>query len=317
MLKMLTFLAKCALITLWQRGYQTWRDYVGRWVRKAWSKPTSGSEVDAAPPETSSYSVSQPKLHRCLFLSDLHLGAIGCRADLVLRFLQENRAERYVLVGDVLDLWRPMPIHWTVSAQGVINYLVQRKQDGAEVVYVVGNHDPAPDSAHEARRIPAIAQREALHETADGRKFLVVHGDSQDRRLFQAHILTRIGTWVDHGLRRIDKDLSRWAWRALANRRSLIEWLLSCINAAFYPTRAHERRMVDLARARQLDGVICGHFHLAELHDAHGLIYANCGDWVDSFTALAENASGHLSLVGGRHVFAPVSESFISNGVRA
>lgn len=207
MLKTLKVLAKAALITLWQRGYQTWHQDVGRWVRKGWSRPTSASGIDAAPPSTTSYSLSQPKLHRSLFLSDLHLGSIGCRADLVLRFLQKNQAERYVLVGDVLDLWRPMPAHWTASAQGVFDHLVQRKQDGAEVVYVVGNHDPAPDAAHEARRIPAVAQREALHETADGRRFLVVHGDSQDRRLFQAHILTRFGTWLDNGLRRIDKYL--------------------------------------------------------------------------------------------------------------
>lgn len=257
------------------------------------------------------------KLHRSLFLSDLHLGSIGCRADLVLRFLQANRAERYVLVGDVLDLWRPMPAHWTAAAQGVIDHLVQRQQDGAEVVYVVGNHDPAPQTAPEMRRIPAKAQPDLLHETADGRRFLVVHGDCQDRRVFQAHVLTRFGTRLDHALRRIDQYLGRWAWRAPTGQRSVIEWLLSCLNTAFYPTRTHEKRLVDLARSRQLDGVICGHFHLAELHDAHGLVYANCGDWVDSFTALAEDPSGSLSLLGGRQFFAPVSDIFISQGVRA
>ena len=133
-------------------------------------------------------------MYRSLFLSDLHLGSIGCRADLVLRFLQENRTERYVLVGDVLDLWRPMPAHWTVAAQSVIDDLVQRLRDGAEVVYVVGNHDRAPETAPEMRRIPTAAQQDLLHETADGRRFLVVPGESQDRHLFQAHILTRLGT---------------------------------------------------------------------------------------------------------------------------
>ncbi len=265
---------------------------------------------------TSSCPLPNTKLHRSLFLSDLHLGSISSRDDLVLRFLQENRAEHYVLVGDILDLWRPMPAHWTVAAQGVIDHLGQRQRDGAEVVYVVGNHDRAPETAPEMRRIRATAQHDLLHETADGRRFLVVHGDSQDRRLFQAHILTRFGTWLDHALRRIDQELSRMAWRAPANRRSVIEWLLSGLNAAFYPTRTHEKRLVDLARARQLDGVICGHFHLPELHDAHGLVYANCGDWVDSFTALAEDATGSLSLLGGRQFFAPVSDIFKSSGVR-
>ncbi len=288
----------------------------GGWIGRSLRRAISSRSVVGGTTPTFSCPLTLAKLHRSLFLSDLHLGSIGCRADLVLRFLQENRAERYVLVGDVLDLWRPMPTHWTVAAQGVIDHLVQRQRDGAEVVYVVGNHDPAPESAPETRRISTIAQQDLLHETADGRRFLVVHGDSQDRRLFQAHILTRLGTWLDHALRRIDQELSRLAWRAPSDRRSMIEWLLSCINTAFYPTRTHEKRLVDLARARQLDGVICGHFHLPELHDAHGLVYANCGDWVDSFTALAEDASGSLSLLGGRQFFAPVSDIFISKGVR-
>lgn len=293
-----------------------WRNRFGGWRGRNHGKAPS-SQSGAGITVTSPDPLTPAKLHRSLFLSDLHLGSISCRADLVLRFLQENRAERYVLVGDVLDLWRPMPAHWTGAAQGVIDHLVQRQQDGAEVVYVVGNHDPAPETAPEMRRIPATAQYDLLHETADGRRFLVVHGDCQDRRLFQAHILTRLGTRLDHALRRVDQELSRLAWRAPTGQRSVIEWLLSCLNTAFYPTRTHEKRLVDLARARQLDGVICGHFHLAELHDAHGLVYANCGDWVDSFTALAEDASGSLSLLGGRQFFAPVSDIFISHGVRA
>ena len=251
-------------------------------------------------------------LHRSLFLSDLHLGSISSRADLVLDFLQKNRAQHYVLVGDILDLWRPMPVHWTTAAQAVIDHLVERQRDGAEVVYVVGNHDSAPETAPEMCQIRATAQNDLLHETADGRRFLVVHGDSQDRRLFQVLILTRFGTWLDHGLRRIDEELSRFAWRAPNNRRSVIEWLLSCLNTAFYPTCIHEKRLIYLARARQLDGVICGHFHLPELHDAHGLIYANCGDWIDSFTALAEDSAGTLSLLGGRQFFAPVSDIFVN-----
>ncbi len=53
-----------------------------------------------------------------------------------------------------------------------------------------------------------------------------------------------------------------------------------------------------LARAEGLDGVICGHFHLAGLHREHGLVYANCGDWVDSATALVEGFDGTLQLMG-------------------
>ena len=80
-----------------------------------------------------------------------------------------------------------------------------------------------------------------------------------------------------------------------------IQALLSWVNSALSFGHGHERRLVSLARARGHDGVICGHFHLAGLHHNHGLLYANCGDWVDSFTAIAEDHMGRLSVIGGRH----------------
>jgi UDP-2,3-diacylglucosamine pyrophosphatase LpxH len=249
-----------------------------------------------------------PMQHRTLFLSDLHLGAVGARADLVLRFLRRNRAETYVLVGDVLDLWHPVLPQWGAAHQGVIDHLARRRDEGAALVYIAGNHDTAPDTAPERRRLPVAAQAEWLFEGADGRRFLVTHGDAEDRRALRSHLLTRVGSLVDNGLRRLDRSLrGSLSWRSPAfdpQRRSAIEWILSTANALFYPDRGHERRLIARARDRGLDGVICGHFHIAALHDRHGLIYANCGDWMDSFTALAEDGDGRLALVGGRAAFA-------------
>jgi len=56
------------------------------------------------------------------------------------------------------------------------------------------------------------------------------------------------------------------------------------------------------ARAEKLDGVICGHFHIAALHDHFGLTYANCGDWIDSLTAIEDPGTGMLRRLGGRSV---------------
>lgn len=246
--------------------------------------------------------------HRSLFLSDLHLGAIGSRPDLVLKFLRRNSAETYVLVGDILDLWHPMVPSWGAAHQGVIDHLRARHAAGARMVYICGNHDPAPETAPEAKRLPVAGQGHVLHRTADGRRYLVVHGDGQDNRVFRSHLLTRLGSRIDHALRGLDRMMGEWLLHTPVHRRSLIEWLLSCGNAVLYPVRLHERRLVDLARNHGADGVICGHYHLSALHDRHGLTYANCGDWVDSFTALAEDFSGGLRLLGGRAFFAPQSE---------
>jgi UDP-2,3-diacylglucosamine pyrophosphatase LpxH len=58
-----------------------------------------------------------------------------------------------------------------------------------------------------------------------------------------------------------------------------------------------EDSVIHAVRQRGLDGVICGHIHSLALREVGGLIYANCGDWVDSCTAIVEHADGCLEAV--------------------
>jgi len=240
-----------------------------------------------------------PRACRTLFLSDLHLGALGAQPHRILAFLQQNRAETYVLVGDVLDLWQPDLPHWSAADQAVIDHLNQQQAEGAQIVYLRGNHDPDPAHAPEGRRPLAPAVERYAHQAADGRRFLVIHGHQFDSTLLCGPALTRLGSRLDHGLRRFDRALRRLARAPLGEARSPIEALLARLNTLLHGGGRHERKLVDLARAEGFDGVICGHFHLAELHAEHGLIYANCGDWVDSLSAVIETFSGSLRLVGG------------------
>lgn len=237
---------------------------------------------------------------RTLFLSDLHLGALGARADLLLSLLEGWRADSYVLVGDVLDLWHPLLPHWTRHDQAVVDHLNRRRAEGARLVYVTGNHDPDPARAPANARIAAEPVGGLVHHGGDGRRYLVVHGDIVDSRLVRSHWMTRVGSLMDHGLRRLDRRLRWLGGHTGGEARSLVESVLSTVNGLAYARRSHERRLVSMARAAGLDGVICGHFHIAGLHDDHGRIYANCGDWVDSFTALVEARDGSLRLLGGR-----------------
>ncbi len=240
-----------------------------------------------------------PRACRTLFLSDLHLGALGAQSHRVLAFLQQNPAETYVLVGDVLDLWRPKLPHWSDADQAVIDHLNHRQAEGAQIVYLRGNHDPDPAHAPEGRRplVPAVDRY--AHQAADGRRFLVIHGHQFDSTLLCGPALTRLGSRLDHGLRRFDRALQRVTRARRDAARSPIEALLARLNTLMHADRKHERKLVDLARAEGFDGVICGHFHLADLHAEHGLVYANCGDWVDSLSAVIETFSGSLRLVGG------------------
>jgi UDP-2,3-diacylglucosamine pyrophosphatase LpxH len=242
-----------------------------------------------------------PPQGRTLFLSDLHLGALSSRADLVLRFLQSHVAKTYVLAGDILDLWHPLLPHWTAQDQAVINHLQARARDGARLIYVRGNHDPDPRLIPPHARLTAEYVGSHIHKAANGKNYLVLHGDEADSRLIRLHVMTRMGSLIDHGLRRCDQLLHRIS-RRQPQARGFAEGILAASNALRYHGRAHERHMVELARAKGLDGVICGHFHIATLHDHFGLTYANCGDWVDSMTALEDAGDGVLRQLGGREL---------------
>lgn len=241
-----------------------------------------------------------PRVHRALFLSDLHLGSLGCRADLVLEFLHRNTAPIIYLVGDILDIWHPLRVHWTATHDAIIDHLCHQAKAGVQLVYLVGNHDAEMRRDVSRHLLPAEIADDVVHETATGQRFLVLHGDICDARVLRWHICTRIGSRVDSLLRMTDAALRSLGRRVKPEERSFIQALLAWVSSALSYGHGHEKRLVALARAGGHDGVICGHFHLASVHNNHGLTYANCGDWVDSFTAIAEDHAGRLSVVGGR-----------------
>lgn len=236
--------------------------------------------------------------HRALFLSDLHLGGPGCKADRILCFLRANSADRLYLAGDILDLWHTRRPQWGADQDAVLGLIRQRAAQGTKVVFLAGNHDVALLRSDIAALLGFPVQAQAIHRTAGGKSFLVLHGDICDLRPLRSHLATRIGCHIDGALRGLDRALRQLRRDLPPDHRSLIERLLAGVNAAVAHGSAHERRLVALARASGQDGVICGHFHKPALTSHDGLIYANCGDWVDSMTALAEDAEGRLRLIG-------------------
>lgn len=252
--------------------------------------------------------IAPPHRHRSLFLSDLHLGARGCRAERILAFLQAHEASDIYLVGDILDLWHPPLPHWTPTHDAILALLWQRMRQGTRLHYLTGNHDAAMRKGRGTRGRRVAILTETVHVAADGRRYLVLHGDICDRRLLRWHGLTRIGSRLDWLLRNLDARLQQMRAPLRPRRRSLIEALLAGVDAALGLGSASEIRLIERARRAGCDGVICGHFHKPALHDRHGLTYANCGDWLDSFTALAEDAHGRLSLLQAAAAPAPAAK---------
>lgn len=246
---------------------------------------------------------------RTVFLSDIHLGARACEAERLLSFLRGVRAERLVLLGDIVDLWSlRRTMYWPESHHAVVRALLDLARSGVEVVYLPGNHDAAFREFCGLEVAGVEVCTEFVHQAADGRRYLVVHGDAFDGAVQFSGALRRFGAfmydvmiWLGRGVhvaRRV-VGLPRW---------SLATWVKERVPDACRYVERFERAAAHEALRRGLDGVICGHIHRPGVRDVGGILYCNDGDWVEHCTALVEDRTGRLALVEASDVrqLAPV-----------
>lgn len=246
----------------------------------------------------SNVTVLPPRL-RSVFISDLHLGAPHCHAEALAAFLARVQCRQLYLVGDVFDLHWLMKrrLAWTPACTRVLDSLQELARRGVEVIYIPGNHDGS------LRRfcglmIPGVkVRRRAIHETADGRRLLVTHGDEFDAVVRFGSASELLGEWLYDRLLTGNRGLNRIRAHFGYRYFSLANFLKRKSAAAErYIARFRSAVLADVRR-RGLDGVICGHIHRPDLREIDGLVYANDGDWVESLTALTEGHDGTLSLV--------------------
>jgi UDP-2,3-diacylglucosamine pyrophosphatase LpxH len=236
--------------------------------------------------------------YRTIWLSDTHLGTRGCRAQDLLAFLATHECEFLYLVGDIIDFWRlkRAPL-WPQLHSDVIRQVLTKARSGTVVTLIPGNHDEYLRRFCDVQLGNIMVTREAVHRTADGRLLLIVHGDEFDS-------VTRYHRWVartgDVGYEAL-LVMNRW-FNEIRRAFGLPYWSLSAyvkgkVKTAVNFVTAFEESLAREARRRQLQGVVCGHIHRAEMRDVNGILYCNTGDWVESCTALVERRDGTLELV--------------------
>ena len=238
------------------------------------------------------------KRYRALFISDVHLGTRGCQADKLLDFLRWHDADTIYLVGDIVDGWALRSSwYWPQTHNDVVQKLLRKGRKGARLVYIPGNHDEFLRGYYGTHFGGIEVTEHTVHEAADGRRYLVVHGDMFDLVVTQARWLALLGdkaydfalaaNRVFNGLRRVFGapywSLSKWAKHKVKNAVNFIG--------------AFEKALATEAQRHRADGVICGHIHTPALHDDFGLRYINCGDWVESCTAIGERADGTFEII--------------------
>jgi UDP-2,3-diacylglucosamine pyrophosphatase LpxH len=241
--------------------------------------------------------MESPNRYRSIWISDVHLGLRESKASFLLDFLDRHEADRYYLVGDIVDGWAlKRSWYWPASHNAVIQELLERAKH-AEVTYVPGNHDEAARSFPGLRFGGVSVQMQATHTTADGRRFLVLHGDEFDGVIRHARWLSVLGAWAYSGCLKLNRYVNRVRRWAGLPYWSLSSYLKQQTKQAVQFIADFENAVARRAADRGADGVICGHIHHPEMRSIRDVQYANTGDWVESCTALVEHFDGRLELL--------------------
>ncbi len=237
---------------------------------------------------------------RAIFLSDIHLGTRACRAERLLEFLKAYDSDYLFLLGDILDLWsmKQRGVYWSAAQNTVLQKILKRARHHAQVIFIPGNHDEAARE-HVGTSFGNIhVLMDCVHTAADGRRYLLLHGDEFDQVTRYHRWIAILGDSAYAALVRLNAYLS-WVRRTLGipGYWSLAGYAKRKVKKAVSFVFDFEHSVARHARERGVDGVICGHIHAATIRELDGITYLNCGDWVDSCTAIVEHADGRMELV--------------------
>ena len=132
---------------------------------------------------------------RSMWISDIHLGSRHVNSNFLLNFLNNHQTKHLYLVGDIIDFWcLKKRRYWPDINKKIINWVIDAARNGTQVFYIPGNHD-TDLKIYEGRCIRGIRIcKEVIHETADGRKFLVTHGDEFDSVTKHSPSIAKLGS---------------------------------------------------------------------------------------------------------------------------
>ena len=238
--------------------------------------------------------------YNSIFISDIHLGSRGCQADSLCSFLKTNTCENLFLVGDVIDGWQ-LRKRWFFpqSHANVIRRILTAAKRGTKVYYILGNHDEAfrkfLQFDIEIGNIQLLDRID--YKAINEKRYLIIHGDFFDSLMLDNKWLMHIGDvaynfmiWANVHFNKIRNMLGMEYW-------SLSKWLKQNTKEALNFINNFEVKLSEYCTEEKYDGIICGHIHVAAIKDINGIEYMNCGDWVESGTALLEHTDGSFEVI--------------------
>src|SRR3989440_1555876 len=245
----------------------------------------------------SAEEVLMPKRYRAGWISDAHLGTRGCNAGALLDFLRANDFDTLYIVGDLIDIWSlRRGIYWPQQHNDVIQKLLRKARKGTHVIYVPGNHDELVTDFCGAYGNIEIKRR-AIHVTAPGERILIIHGHELDTVVQNVKWLAFAGDLGYQFLLSLNPLINFVRRRFGLGYWSLSAYAKRTVKDAVSFIGKFEAAVAHYAERYRVDAVLCGHIHSAAIREFGRVAYYNCGDWVESCTALVEGDDGMISLI--------------------
>jgi len=272
----------------------------------SWGRVITGFEVslrNLALCSVNARNISKKKSHtfsyRSIFISDLHLGGEESKVKEVVDFLKHTTCEHLYLNGDIVDGWAlQRGSEWKKLHTRFIRALLSKvEKEKVTVTYIRGNHDDILD-----RFLPLTFDsfklvKEADHIGVDGKKYLVVHGDGFDSIATKHKWLSILGAFGYDMLLKVNRTYNTYrAWRGKPHY-SISQQVKAKVKSAVAFVDKYQDLLRDHAQKRGYDGIICGHIHTPADTMIDGIRYLNCGDWVESLTAIVEHHDGTLEVL--------------------
>ena len=122
-------------------------------------------------------------------------------------------------------------------------------------------------------------------------------GDEFDIVIEHAKWLSHLGSWAyDFSIyfniliNRFRRYLNKPSW-------SLSAWLKYKVKSAVSFIGNYEDTLSSYAKSLSVHGIVCGHIHHPNIRDIKGITYINCGDWVETCSAVVEHENGNMEII--------------------
>ncbi|MFW5652501.1 MAG: UDP-2,3-diacylglucosamine diphosphatase [Planctomycetota bacterium] len=249
---------------------------------------------------------------RTVFISDTHLGSRGCQAEELAEFLDQIDCHTLYLVGDFIDFWNLRgKTYWPDNCNRILRRLLLMVEQGTRVIFVPGNHDEAARPYVGFQFGGIEIKMDDVHETIDGRRLFITHGDLYDMVVKNFRLLSKVGGVAYETLIRFNRWYNIYRrWRGMP-KSSFSQTIKLKVKGACKFISAFEETLKMEAANRGMQGVVCGHVHKPELRAdvAEGEVqYFNCGDWIEHCSALVEHYDGSMELIYAQDVLGSSEE---------